>query len=75
MDSKGVICPLFWRGLGGLSSLRFGSLLIVSGLPGWMGAMSIKMISSFLQTPRNDIGRFSDRIFRMKPTRLDRVVF
>ena len=55
MDSKGVICPLFWRGLGGLSSLRFGSLLIVSGLPGWMGAMSIKMISSFLQTPRNDI--------------------
>ena len=31
MDSKGVISPLFWRGLGELSSLRFGSLLIVPG--------------------------------------------
>jgi hypothetical protein len=44
-------------------------------LPRWMGAMSIKMISSFLQTPRNDIGRFYDRILRITPTRLDWVVF
>jgi len=26
-----VICPLFWGGLGGLFSLRFDSLLMVSG--------------------------------------------
>ncbi len=32
MDSKGVICPLFWRGFGGLSSLHFGSLLMVPSI-------------------------------------------